>query len=84
MSSVSSPNEASITRLIGAVLHEQNDEWLLQCRFLLIKGRLWAQKVDRSARCQLPLGSIARLCATRRLGAGRGLAGHMRIRIHNG
>jgi len=26
------PNEASITRLIGAVLLEQNDEWLLQCR----------------------------------------------------
>ena len=25
------PNEASITRLIGAVLLEQNDEWLLQC-----------------------------------------------------
>ena len=24
-------NEASITRLIGAVLLEQNDEWLLQC-----------------------------------------------------
>ncbi len=23
------PNEASITRLIGAVLLEQNDEWLL-------------------------------------------------------
>ena len=27
------PNEASITRLIGAVLLEQNDEWLLQCRY---------------------------------------------------
>jgi putative transposase len=26
------PNEASITRLIGAVLLEQNDEWLLTCR----------------------------------------------------
>ena len=26
------PNEASITRLIGAVLLEQNDEWLLQHR----------------------------------------------------
>src|SRR5271166_342524 len=32
------PNEASITRLIGAVLLEQNDEWLLQCRFMQIEG----------------------------------------------
>jgi transposase-like protein len=32
------PNEASITRLIGAVLLEQNDEWLLQCRCMQIEG----------------------------------------------
>jgi transposase-like protein len=32
------PNEASITRLIGAVLLEQNDEWLLQCRYLQVEG----------------------------------------------
>ena len=32
------PNEASITRLIGAVLLEQNDEWLLQCRYTQIEG----------------------------------------------
>ena len=32
------PNEASITRLIGAVLLEQNDEWLLQCRYMHIEG----------------------------------------------
>ena len=32
------PNEASITRLIGAVLLEQNDEWLLQCRYMQIEG----------------------------------------------
>ncbi len=24
------PNEAAITRLIGAILHEQNDEWAVQ------------------------------------------------------
>ena len=33
------PNEASITRLIGAVLLEQNDEWRLQCRYMQIEGR---------------------------------------------
>jgi transposase-like protein len=32
------PNEASIIRLIGAVLLEQNDEWLLQCRYMQIEG----------------------------------------------
>jgi transposase-like protein len=32
------PNETSITRLIGAVLLEQNDEWLLQCRYMQIEG----------------------------------------------
>jgi transposase-like protein len=32
------PNESSITRLIGAVLLEQNDEWLLQHRYMQIEG----------------------------------------------
>jgi putative transposase len=32
------PNEASITRLIGAVLLAQNDEWLLQHRYMQIEG----------------------------------------------
>ena len=31
------PNEASIIRLIGAVLLEQNDKWLLQCRYMQIE-----------------------------------------------
>src|ERR687898_517733 len=32
------PNEDSITRLIGAVLMEANDEWQLQHRFMQIEG----------------------------------------------
>ena len=28
----------SITWLIGAVLLKQNDEWLLQCRYMQIEG----------------------------------------------
>ena len=32
------PNETSITRLIGAVLLELNDEWLLQHRYMQIEG----------------------------------------------
>src|SRR5690349_7370945 len=32
------PNEASIILLIGAVLLEQNDEWLLQHRYMQIEG----------------------------------------------
>ena len=32
------PNEDSITRLIGAVLLEQNDEYQLQCRYKQLEG----------------------------------------------
>ncbi len=32
------PGEASITRLIGAVLLEANDEWQLQHRYMQVEG----------------------------------------------
>lgn len=32
------PNEASIIRLIGAVLMEQNDEWQLQRRYMQLEA----------------------------------------------
>ncbi|HYQ92074.1 MAG TPA: transposase, partial [Candidatus Competibacteraceae bacterium] len=32
------PNEGSIRRLIGAILAEQNDEWLLQNRYLTLES----------------------------------------------
>lgn len=32
------PNEAIITRLVGALLLEQNDEWQLQRRYLQREG----------------------------------------------
>ena len=32
------PNEASITRLVGALLLEQNDEWQLQRRYMQLEG----------------------------------------------
>jgi putative transposase len=32
------PNETSVNRLIGAVLLEQNDEWLVQYRYMEIEG----------------------------------------------
>jgi putative transposase len=32
------PNGASITRLIGAVLLEQNDEWQLQHRYMQLEA----------------------------------------------
>ena len=32
------PNEASITRLIGAVLLEDNDEWQLQHRHMQVEA----------------------------------------------
>ncbi len=32
------PNEASITRLIGAVLSEQNDEWQTASRYIQVEA----------------------------------------------
>jgi len=32
------PNEDSITRLVGAVLLEANDEWQLQHRYMQVEG----------------------------------------------
>ena len=32
------PNEASIVRLIGAVLFEQNDEWATQHRYMQVEA----------------------------------------------
>jgi len=32
------PNEASIMRLIGAVLFEQNDEWQTQKRYMQVEA----------------------------------------------
>ena len=32
------PNEPAITRLVGALLLEQNDEWQLQRRYLPLEG----------------------------------------------
>ena len=38
MSSVIFPNERAITRLIGALLLEQSDEWSLQRRHMQLEG----------------------------------------------
>ncbi len=32
------PNDASITRLVGAMMLEQNDEWLLNRRYMQLEG----------------------------------------------
>jgi putative transposase len=32
------PNDASIVRLVGALLLEQNDEWQLQRRYMSLEG----------------------------------------------
>jgi putative transposase len=43
------PNEAAITRLVGALLLEQNDEWQLQRRYLPLEG-LQALAENQTAR----------------------------------
>jgi putative transposase len=37
-SCVQVPNEASIMRLIGAVLFEQNDEWQTSSRYMMVEA----------------------------------------------
>ena len=32
------PNDASITRLVGAMMMEQNDEWSLNRRYMQLEG----------------------------------------------
>ena len=32
------PNDKAITRLVGAMLHEQSDEWALQRRYMQLEG----------------------------------------------
>ena len=43
------PNEASIIRLIGAVLLEQNDEWQLQARYMQVEAMTEFTLIDPTA-----------------------------------
>jgi transposase-like protein len=54
------PNEASIIRLIGAVLPEQNDEWQLQHRYMQVLTRLRVSFPNPSANLAISLGSVVR------------------------
>jgi transposase-like protein len=48
------PNEASIVRLIGAVLLEQNDEWQLQHRYMQVEGMAELAAADGGEPKQIP------------------------------
>jgi len=43
------PNEASIRRLVGAILMEQNDEWQLQHRYLTLETMAGVASLDDTA-----------------------------------
>jgi len=45
------PNDASIVRLVGAMLLEQNDEWSLNRRYMQLEG---LQTVGDTAPTRLP------------------------------
>jgi transposase-like protein len=48
------PNEASIRRLIGAILAEQNDEWALQNRYLTLESLTDPSSENAAADLALP------------------------------
>jgi putative transposase len=49
------PNEASIIRLIGAVLREANDEWQLQHRYMQVEAMADITTIDaQSERPAIP------------------------------
>ena len=43
------PNEASVRRLVGAVLLEQNDDWQLQHRYLTLETMTGMATSDEAA-----------------------------------
>jgi len=45
------PNESSITRLVGAMMLEQNDEWSLNRRYMTLEG---LQSLSDTAPTRLP------------------------------
>ena len=45
------PNDASITRLVGAMMLEQNDEWSLNRRYMTLEG---LQSLSDTPRTRLP------------------------------
>ena len=57
------PNQAAITRLVGAILLEQNDEWAVCRRYM----------TGRSPRTEIPRGEGVDLILITRLGNWRGL-----------
>ena len=49
------PNEASILRLVGAILMEQNDEWQLQHRYMTLETMTGLGADEISGKTQLAL-----------------------------
>jgi transposase-like protein len=48
------PSEASIIRLLGAVLLEQNDEWSVQTRYMQVEGMAELAAIDTADPIQIP------------------------------
>ena len=61
------PNEAAVTRLIGAILLEQNDEWAVQrARYMTLETIAHSAMISPSARQQWPPDRAAHPAQQRR------------------
>jgi len=57
------PNDAAVIRLVGALLCEQNDEWLVQRRYLSVESMVLILTEPADAQPAIAEGVIAELQA---------------------
>ncbi|MFN8722011.1 MAG: hypothetical protein ACK5YI_14380, partial [Rhodospirillales bacterium] len=60
------PSDASIIRLLGAVLLEQNDEWSVQTRYMQVEAMAELAATDTADPIQIPPPAARPMATSRR------------------